>query len=173
MGNNHTTIPTAEDIDASFKNTFEGNNMEDPDTAVADGAAPAVADGAAPPNEIPETAPPKAVPADSNNSSINKTAGPKGAGGPNLQFPFKLHEMLKMADRNDKSHIVSWMPEGRGFKVHNKEAFCEHIMPLYFSSNKYKTFQRSLNLWGFESVSKGPNRGACYHEFFIKDRPDL
>lgn len=170
MGNNHTTIPTAEDIDASFKNTFDGN-MENPETAVL-ASSLAVADGAAPPKEIPETAPPKAVPVDSSNNSVNKS-GPKGPGGQNLQFPFKLHEMLKMADRNGKSHIVSWMPEGRGFKVHNKEAFCEHIMPLYFSSNKYKTFQRSLNLWGFESVSKGPNRGACYHEFFIKDRPDL
>ena len=46
-------------------------------------------------------------------------------------------------------------------------------MPGYFASQKYKTFQRSLNLWGFESVSKGPERGACYHQYFVKGHPEL
>jgi hypothetical protein len=106
----------------------------------------------------------------SKGDATTNTRAPKG---PGLQFPFKLVEILKMAEETGQEHIISWLPEGRGFKVHNKEAFCEHIMPLYFSSNKFKTFQRSLNLWGFESVSKGPCRGACYHECFIKGYPEL
>ena len=60
-----------------------------------------------------------------------------------------------------------------GFKVHIKELFCQEIMPGYFASQKYKTFQRSLNLWGFESVAKGPDRGACYHQYFVKGHPEL
>jgi hypothetical protein len=110
------------------------------------------------------------VPEQNKGDASTNKPNPKG---PGLQFPFKLMEILKMAEETGKDHIISWLPEGRGFKVHNKEAFCEHIMPLYFSSNKYKTFQRSLNLWGFESVSKGPCRGACYHEFFVKGHPEL
>jgi hypothetical protein len=81
--------------------------------------------------------------------------------------------MLRMAEEQGKEDTISWLPEGRGFKVHKKEEFCETIMPVYFSSKKYKTFQRSLNLWGFESISKGPNRGACFHEFFVKGQPQL
>ncbi|KAL3909694.1 MAG: hypothetical protein SGILL_007987, partial [Bacillariaceae sp.] len=88
-----------------------------------------------------------------------------------LQFPWKLHEMLRMAEDQGKDDIISWLPEGRGFRVHKKEEFCEDVMPIYFASKKYKTFQRSLNLWGFESISKGPNRGACFHEFFVKGQP--
>eukprot|EP00536_Pseudo-nitzschia_multiseries_P019331 jgi/Psemu1/232046/e_gw1.4495.2.1 len=81
--------------------------------------------------------------------------------------------MLHLAEKNGKTDIISWLPGGNGFKVHNKELFCEEIMPGYFASQKYKTFQRSLNLWGFESVAKGPDRGACYHQYFVKGHPEL
>jgi len=96
-----------------------------------------------------------------------------GGGGQLLQFPWKLHEMLHLAEKNSKTCIISWLPGGNGFKVHNKEKFCAEIMPGYFASQKYKTFQRSLNLWGFESVAKGPDRGACYHQYFVKGHPEL
>eukprot|EP00535_Pseudo-nitzschia_heimii_P007516 CAMPEP_0197188540 /NCGR_PEP_ID=MMETSP1423-20130617/17964_1 /TAXON_ID=476441 /ORGANISM="Pseudo-nitzschia heimii, Strain UNC1101" /LENGTH=692 /DNA_ID=CAMNT_0042640395 /DNA_START=219 /DNA_END=2297 /DNA_ORIENTATION=+ len=96
-----------------------------------------------------------------------------GGGGQLLQFPWKLHEMLHLAEKNGKTSIISWLPGGNGFKVHNKEKFCAEIMPGYFASQKYKTFQRSLNLWGFESVAKGPDRGACYHQYFVKGHPEL
>ena len=96
-----------------------------------------------------------------------------GGGGQLLQFPWKLHEMLHLAEKNGKTAIISWLPGGNGFKVHNKEKFCAEIMPGYFASQKYKTFQRSLNLWGFESVAKGPDRGACYHQYFVKGHPEL
>lgn len=96
-----------------------------------------------------------------------------GGGGQLLQFPWKLHEMLHLAEKNGKTNIISWLPGGNGFKVHNKEKFCAEIMPGYFASQKYKTFQRSLNLWGFESVAKGPDRGACYHQYFVKGHPEL
>lgn len=46
-------------------------------------------------------------------------------------------------------------------------------MPHYFASNKYKTWQRSLNLWGFESVVRGPDKGACHHRSFVRGHPDL
>ena len=96
-----------------------------------------------------------------------------GGGGQLLQFPWKLHEMLHLAEKNGKTDIISWLPGGNGFKVHDKEKFCAEIMPGYFASQKYKTFQRSLNLWGFESVAKGPDRGACYHQYFVKGHPEL
>jgi hypothetical protein len=43
------------------------------------------------------------------------------------------------------------------------------IMPKYFSSNKYKSFQRNLNLWGFETAQKG----VICHKFFVRNKPDL
>jgi hypothetical protein len=89
-----------------------------------------------------------------------------------MQFPWKLHELL---DETGKRHssVVSWLPGGKAFKVHKKEDFCNEHMPAFFNSSKYKTFQRSLNLWGFKSVARGPDKGACYHQFFVRGNADL
>jgi hypothetical protein len=90
-----------------------------------------------------------------------------------IQFPWKIHEMLKQAEEKGHTHIVSWLPDGKAFKVHKKEEFCNEIMPWWFNSNKYKTWQRSLNLWGFESVVRGPDKGACRHRAFLRGFPDF
>ena len=98
----------------------------------------------------------------------NQKEGRRGA-----QFPWKLHDLLEQVDKDGLSHIISWLPGGKAFKVHKKEEFCHKIMPHYFASNKYKTWQRSLNLWGFESVVRGPDKGACHHRSFVRGHPDL
>lgn len=102
------------------------------------------------------------------NSDECQKEGRRGA-----QFPWKLHDLLEQVEKDGVAHIVSWLPGGKAFKVHKKEEFCNTIMPHYFSSNKYKTWQRSLNLWGFESVVRGPDKGACHHKAFIRGQPDL
>lgn len=90
-----------------------------------------------------------------------------------IQFPWKLHELLEQTEKDGKADVISWLPGGKSFKVHKKEEFCRDIMPAYFNSSKYKTWQRSLNLWGFESVVRGPDKGACYHSAFVRGYPDL
>lgn len=90
-----------------------------------------------------------------------------------LQFPWKLHRLLEVTERNGDCEVISWLPGSKAFKVHNREEFARRIMPAYFSSAKYKTFQRSLNLWGFESISKGQDKGACFHKFFVRGHPSL
>jgi hypothetical protein len=89
-----------------------------------------------------------------------------------MHFPWKLHELLEETGKIN-SGVVSWLPGGKAFKVHKKENFCNELMPAFFNSSKYKTFQRSLNLWGFKSVSRGPDKGACYHQFFVRGNADL
>ncbi len=101
-------------------------------------------------------------------SDENQKEGRRGA-----QFPWKLHELLEQVEKDGMAQIVSWLPGGKAFKVHKKEEFCSKIMPHYFASNKYKTWQRSLNLWGFESVVRGPDKGACHHRAFVRGHPDL
>jgi hypothetical protein len=90
-----------------------------------------------------------------------------------MHFPWKLHELLEEKGKGHSS-VVSWLPDGKAFKVHKKEVFCDELMPVFFNSSKYKTFQRSLNLWGFKSVVRGTDKGACYqHKFFVRGNADL
>ncbi|CAJ1941375.1 unnamed protein product [Cylindrotheca closterium] len=89
-----------------------------------------------------------------------------------VQFPWKLHAILEETETCGHDAIISWLPNGLGFKVHDKDAFAEEVMPKYFSSNKFKTFQRNLNLWGFQTLTRDPDRGAAFHPHFIRGKPD-
>jgi hypothetical protein len=90
-----------------------------------------------------------------------------------LQFPWKLHKLLENVEAEGSVAIVSWLPHGKAFRVHSKPKFISTVMASYFNSTKYKSFQRNLNLWGFETITQGPDKGAIYHRFFIKNIPDL
>jgi hypothetical protein len=46
-------------------------------------------------------------------------------------------------------------------------------MPEFYAASKYKSFQRNLNLWGFETISKGHEKGVCSHPFFVRGQPLL
>ena len=107
-----------------------------------------------------------------------RTGATKAQGGSTIgpkQFPWKLHEMLDAAEQNGEDHIVSWMPNGRRFKVHDRELFVKGMMTVYFNQSKYKSFQRQLNLWGFDRATTGDAsiKGSYSHPLFLKGRRDL
>jgi hypothetical protein len=90
-----------------------------------------------------------------------------------IPFPWKLHEMLGDASCLNFDAAVSWLPEEYGFRVHDIKKFVETIMPRYFNQTKYKSFQRQLNMWGFERVQSGPFKGGYTHERFVRGQPVL
>jgi hypothetical protein len=94
-------------------------------------------------------------------------------GGVSTPFPWKLHEMLdSMAKKQDDS-IVCWQPHGRAFMVHDPKGFVTRIMPDYFNQTKYASFQRQLNLYGFSRLSHGRDKGAYYHQCFVRAQRGL
>lgn len=46
-----------------------------------------------------------------------------------LFFPAKLHALLSEADRVGSQDVVSWMPHGRSFRVHDHERFTQEVLP--------------------------------------------
>ena len=90
-----------------------------------------------------------------------------------MHFPWKLHKLLETVEDEGTDSVVSWEPHGKTFRVHNKFKFAVRIMPKYFNSTKYKTFQRSLNLWGFEIITQGPNKGSIFNPNFVRNKPEL
>ncbi len=100
-------------------------------------------------------------------------------GGVATPFPYRLHAMLDTMDsqaakgKTRGKSIVGWQPHGRAFKVHDVKKFVDTIMPHFFQHTKYASFQRQLNLYGFMRLTVGPDKGAVYHECFVRNQPQL
>ena len=97
---------------------------------------------------------------------------PDNSGGTMQQrFPYRLHQLLAEAEINNMDDIISWLPCGTLFKVHDKERFVKVIMPKYFRHSRYKSFLRQLSMYNFERArsSSKLERGAYRHKFFQRD----
>lgn len=76
-----------------------------------------------------------------------------------VPFPYRLHEMLSNVDAKSDSSIVSWLPDGKHFKVHDPRRFVEEVIPSAFKQKSLKSFQRQLHLYGFQRVHEGVDKG--------------
>lgn len=61
-----------------------------------------------------------------------------------ILFPTKLRCILDDAVTEGNEHIVSWLPDGKAFKIHNPEAFTKVILRRYFRQTMFKSFTRQL-----------------------------
>ncbi len=89
------------------------------------------------------------------------------------KFPFKLHKMLDILEGQGDDHIAGWNPNGLSFRIKKPEEFVRKIMPYYFNQTKYKSFQRQLNIYGFQKIHYGPNKGGYVHACLVQGIPDL
>ena len=44
-------------------------------------------------------------------------------------FPARLHYILGELEKDGLDHIVSWLPHGKGFKVHDPQLLETEILP--------------------------------------------
>ena len=109
-----------------------------------------------------------------SESSIYDTAAPRNrnARGPTVSFPMKLHKMLDNAEQCGYQNIISWLPDGRSFKIHDPEGMVS-ILCMHFHQTRYKSFLRQIQNYGFRRVTRGPKRGVCSHEHFVRWDPLL
>lgn len=94
-------------------------------------------------------------------------------GGVTTPFPWKLHIMLDAMDKAGDKSIVCWQPHGRAFMVHKPKEFVQDVMSHFFNQTKYASFQRQLNLYGFSRLTHGPDKGAYYHNCFVRSKRHL
>jgi hypothetical protein len=90
-------------------------------------------------------------------------------GGVITPFPLKLHSMLEAVEKEGLEDVVSWQPHGRCFVVHDSKEMA-NILIKYFKVSKVSSFQRQLNLYGFQRLTKGQDKGGYYHEFFLRGK---
>jgi len=98
---------------------------------------------------------------------------PASKGGVISPFPIKLYEMLENVSNDNFDSIVHWQLHGRCFLVHKITEFVEKVLPKYFQQRKYASFQRQLNLYGFNRITQGPDKGCYYHDCFLRGRQYL
>ena len=105
-----------------------------------------------------------------------KLSNGKRAGNDNETFPFKLHKMLEYIEDDPSgqfSNVISWRPHGRAFIINKPHIFVDDVLPRFFKQTKLTSFQRQLNLYGFERLTRGDDAGAYYHELFLRGREFL
>jgi hypothetical protein len=88
-------------------------------------------------------------------------------------FPIKLQIVLKVVEKLNQEHIISWLPHGRSFMIHRPREFEDEIMCKFFKQTKLTSFQRQLNLYDFQRITHGRDAGSYYHELFLRGRPLL
>lgn len=80
-----------------------------------------------------------------------------GKRGVPQQFPRRLYEMLeseaKLASTSlSEKVVISWSESGKAFRIVDVDSFVTSVLPKYFRTKKFSSFQRNLNLvsqWSF------------------------
>lgn len=84
-------------------------------------------------------------------------------------FPWAMYGILETADKRNENDIVSWGPDGIGFQIHDRDQFIERYMKTMTKMSRFKSFQRQVNFWGFQS--RYQNRGTKTPGFYF--HPDF
>lgn len=58
--------------------------------------------------------------------------------------------------------IASWTPDGDMFVVKDPDLFASSIIPQYFDHNKFSSFARQLNFYGFRKMQSKPIRNSDF-----------
>ncbi len=79
--------------------------------------------------------------------------------------------MLDDAEKHGHQTIVSWLPHGKSFMIHDRSFFSDYFLPHYFKT-KLTSFRQTLRSNGFAQMGgKGWDSGSYYHKLFVKDDP--
>mmetsp|Transcript_13301 Transcript_13301/g.31922 ORF Transcript_13301/g.31922 Transcript_13301/m.31922 type:complete len:446 (-) Transcript_13301:1028-2365(-) len=76
-------------------------------------------------------------------------------------IPIFLKKTYKMIDTCDPS-IASWTPDGDMFVVKDPDLFASSIIPQFFDHNKFSSFARQLNFYGFRKMQSKPIRNSDF-----------
>lgn len=74
-----------------------------------------------------------------------------GKRGVPQQFPRRVYEMLQSESKllegsSDHEGIIAWSDSGKAFCIVDVPMFSSDVLPRYFNTSKFSSFQRNLNL---------------------------
>ena len=76
-------------------------------------------------------------------------------------FQTKLRSILSLKSIEE---VVSWLPEGRIWRIHKTESFKTAVLPLFQEVSGWEAFLLVLCAHGFKEVSRGVDSVAFYNQ---------
>ncbi|KAG7446058.1 uncharacterized protein BT62DRAFT_1006240 [Guyanagaster necrorhizus] len=70
----------------------------------------------------------------------------------NTKVPIFLQKLYKIVDSPETNEAISWSEDGESFIVYDQERLARDHLPQWFKHNKYPSFVRQLNNYGFHKV---------------------
>lgn len=98
-----------------------------------------------------------------------------GKRGVPQQFPRRLFNMLESESQLQQTaeNLISWSESGKAFRIEDVTLFSTTVLPKYFRTCKFSSFQRNLNLYGFSKVRRGPDADMYAHPSFLRGSPEI
>ena len=75
---------------------------------------------------------------------------------------------MQIIDDEANHNIVSWLPQGNGFTIHDKKQFEQVILPKFMKKIHYSSFTRRMNRWNFVLYNVSHTSSRYFHPQFIK-----
>ena len=89
-------------------------------------------------------------------------------------LPKFIKALFLMVSDPETDHIICWADKAQGFRILNKEAFEDVLLPKYFQHKEFKSFHRQLNMYNFQKITlKEEEFMEFYHPFFDRNRPQM
>ncbi|KAI9714727.1 MAG: stress-responsive transcription factor hsf1 [Bogoriella megaspora] len=98
--------------------------------------------------------------------------------------PF-VQKLSSFLDESSNTDLIRWSDDGNSFIVLDEDEFAKTLIPELFKHNKYASFVRQLNMYGFHkkvglsdnsmraSEKKAKNPSEFYNPYFKRGRPEL
>ena len=92
------------------------------------------------------------MPASESFVDLSSLSYPRtGKRGVPQQFPRRLYEMLESeatlsSASPNETFVISWSESGKAFRIIDIDVFANTVLPKYFRTKKFSSFQRNLNL---------------------------
>ena len=97
-------------------------------------------------------------------TKTTKTTTSKDCGKRPPIFPTRLYDLLENANAAGYADVISWYEDGASFRIHTR---CEtEIVPIL--KQRYKSFLRQLQMYGFKRQNKGSLQGIYRHPLFVR-----
>ncbi|KAI8332167.1 hypothetical protein EDC96DRAFT_526698 [Choanephora cucurbitarum] len=97
--------------------------------------------------------------------------------------PAFLNKLFSMVNDPESDDLICWSEDGASFFVNCQEEFARKVLPRFFKHNKFSSFVRQLNMYGFHKVphlqqgvletDSDSERWEFSNPHFKRNQPDL